>query len=179
MKVSWDREVTWIQLDSVSRCNWQLCKHRAHVNWIYGWTNKGKPNSLPQKGTLHLHLPLISQIPAHLLSVQIIAFPSTFLPLTLSLIATVNKECAGFPQALKESLTLHSHNHFRPGCLGRHVHWDLPAARCRQNQTTEWKQKKSTATVKQRSASQTKEHDQSEDIKHSSSSGWMSYSPPL
>lgn len=38
------------------------------------------------------------------------------------------KECAGFPQALKESLTLHSHNHFRPGCLGRHLRWDSPAA---------------------------------------------------
>lgn len=68
------------------------------------------------------------------------------LPLSHSLISTVNKECAGFPQALKESLTLHSHNHFRPGCLGRHLHWDLPAAHCRPNQTAEFKKKKHKKT---------------------------------
>ncbi|MEQ2236587.1 hypothetical protein ILYODFUR_014283, partial [Ilyodon furcidens] len=58
----------------------------------------------------------------------IISLPSTFPSLTLTLIFTVNKDCAAFPQALKESLTLHSHNHFRPSCLGRHLHWDSPAA---------------------------------------------------
>lgn len=97
---------------------------------------------------LYVHVPLISQKPAIFCPFR---SPPCLLPLPPSLslslslyflIATVNKESAGFPQALKESLTLHSHNHFRPGCLGRHFHWDLPDARCRPNQTAELKKKK-------------------------------------
>lgn len=65
---------------------------------------------------------------APFLSAQITHTSSLPLPPLLPLISTVNRECAVFPQALKESLTLHSHNHFRPGCLGRHLLWDVPAA---------------------------------------------------
>lgn len=134
-------EVTWTQSDSVIRCTWQLREREACANWICVWTNKVQPNSLLQKGISDLHVPLISQTPAIscLFRSSPCLLPFSPLPhsLCLSLIATVNKECAAFPQALKESLTLHSHNHFRPGCLGRHLHWDLPATRCRPNQTTE------------------------------------------
>lgn len=163
------------------RCTWQLRECEACANWICVWTNKGQTNSSLQKGISHLHVPLISQTPGNLLSVQMISLPSTFLSLalSLSLVATVNKECAGFPQALKESLTLHSHNHFRPGCLGRHLHWDLPATRCRPNQTTEQRKfRGKKSTVKQRRASQTEERDQSENIKDLSFGSRMSYSPP-
>lgn len=85
----------------------------------------------------------------------------------LTLISTVNKECAGFPQALKESLTLHSHNHFRPGCLGRHLRWDSPAASQIRPLSGEKKKKgeeegEKTATQKQRSANQTGERHQPE-----------------
>lgn len=127
--------------------------------------NEGRPN-------IWFHsCPLISNIPAFSCLLTSSHYLLPFSPsLSFSRIATVNKECAVFPQALKESLTLHSHNHFRPGCLGRHLHWDLPATRCRQNQTSEqrksWKtKKKSTVTVRQ---SEKEQRDQSENMKHMS-----------
>lgn len=141
--------------------------------------NEGRPN-------IWFHIcPLISNIPTFSCLLTSSHYLLPFSPsLSFSRIATVNKECAVFPQALKESLTLHSHNHFRPGCLGRHLHWDLPATRCRQNQTSEqrksWKTKKkikkSTVTVKQ---SQKEERDQSENMKHMSPGSTNSFSPPL
>lgn len=76
------------------------------------------------------------------------------------------------PQALKESLTLHSHNHFRPGCLGRHLHRDSPATRCGPNQTAEQREfsgkeggkeeGRTSTTVTQRS--QTPRRDRSENM---------------
>lgn len=77
-----------------------------------------------------LCVPLISLFLLHfsclfrsIISHIYLCLPRYLFPLT----ATVNKEESDFPQALKESLTQHSHNHFRPGCLGQHLHWDLPA----------------------------------------------------
>lgn len=126
--------------------------------------NEGRPN-------IWFHIcPLISNIPTFSCLLTSSHYLLPFSPsLSFSRIATVNKECAVFPQALKESLTLHSHNHFRPGCLGRHLHWDLPATRCRQNQTSEqrksWKTKKkkkincNSETKSERGAWRVREHE--------------------
>lgn len=86
------------------------------------------------------------------------SFPPSFPASPSSLLSA-----AASPQALKESLTLHTHNHFRPGCLGRHLRWDVPATRCRPNQTAvqrKLKKKKEnlktwTPRVNQRSGGQT------------------------
>lgn len=47
--------------------------------------------------------------------------------------ATVSCSLPTGPKGI--SHTAHTHNPFRPGCLGRHLRWDVPATRCRPNQT--------------------------------------------
>lgn len=99
---------------------------------------KKKKKTGDGEGISYRRAPLISGAPA-----ARCLFGSSSLPLlpTVSLLtATVNNrvcELPAPPQALKESLTLHSHNHFRPGCLGRHLRRDSPATRCGPNQTAE------------------------------------------
>lgn len=109
----------------------------------------------------------------------LLPFPPS-LPVSLSSLLSA----AASPQALKESLTLHTHNHFRPGCLGRHLRWDVAATRCRPNQSAVQRKSKkknlktSTARVKQRGGRLVRERDRCGSIRlrasgSCSSSNWM------